>query len=170
METINQNNKKTELIIKREFNASKEIVFNAFSNTEALSQWWGPPGVPITVVKLNFNPNGVFHYKAEMNGQIMWGRFVYKQIRKPDLLEFISSFSDENCGITRAPFSEKFPLEIFNRFEFTEQNGKTAITLKGYPLNATDEEIQAFAEMTAGMQQGFSGTFNQLEKYLSKNN
>jgi uncharacterized protein YndB with AHSA1/START domain len=168
MKTVNQNTKEAELIIARDFNSKKEIVFNEFADAVALAEWWGPPGVPITVVKLDFKLNGIFHYKAEIQGRAMWGRFVYKQINKPNLLEFISSFSDENCGITRAPFSDKFPLEIFNRFEFSEQNGKTTITLKGYPINATEEEMKAFIEMKSGMQQGFSGTFSQLENYLSK--
>ena len=162
----NQNNK-AELVIIKEFDAPKETVFNAFANAEALSQWWGPPSVPITVVKFDFVPDGIFLYKAEMQGQIMWGRFVYKQINKPDLLEFISSFSDKNGGIIRAPFSDKFPLEVFNRFEFSEQNGKTTITLKGYPINASEEEMQMFVQATAGMQQGFAGTFSQLESYLA---
>jgi len=142
--------------------------FDAFSNAEAIAQWWGPPGVPITVVKLNFEPNGVFHYKAEMQGQIMWGRFVYRQIKRPDVIEFISSFSDENGGIARALFSDKFPLEIFNHLDFSEQNEKTTITLKGYPVNATEDEMQMFINATAGMQQGFAGTFDQLDNYLLK--
>jgi uncharacterized protein YndB with AHSA1/START domain len=162
----NQSNK-AELVIIKEFDAPKEIVFNAFASAEALSQWWGPPGVPVTVVKFDFKPGGIFLYKAQMQGETMWGRFVYKQISKPDVLEFISSFSNENGDITRAPFSDKFPLEIFNRFEFSEQNEKTIITLKGYPVNASEEELQMFAQATAGMQQGFAGTFSQLENYLS---
>jgi len=163
----NQNNK-AELIITREFNAPKEIVFNAFANAEALAEWWGPPGVPITVVKFDFKTNGVFHYKTDMQGQIAFGKFVYKQIQKYDIIEFISSFSDENCGIIRAPFSDKFPLEIFNHIKFTEQNNKTTITLSGHPVNATEDELQFFSQISAGMQQGFAGTFNQLENYLSK--
>lgn len=164
----NEMKKRAELVITREFNASKKIVFNAFADAEALTEWWGPPGVPITVVKMEFKPNGVFHYKAIMNGQTSWGRFVYGQISKYDLLEFISSFSDENCGVTRAPFNDKFPLEIFNRLEFSEQSGKTTITLKGYPVNATEEEMGFFASISEAVQQGFAGTFAQLENYISK--
>lgn len=160
--------KKAELVITREFNAPKEIVFNAFADAEALAEWWGPPGVPITVVKFDFRPNGVFHYKTDMQGQIVFGRFVYRQIQKYDVIEFISSFSDENCGITRALFSDKFPLEIFNHLEFTEQGNKTTIKLSGHPVNATEEEMQFFSQISAGIQQGFAGTFNQLENYLSK--
>ena len=103
-----------------------------------------------------------------MQGQIMWGRFVYRQIKRPDVIEFISSFSDENGGIARALFSDKFPLEIFNHLDFSEQNEKTTITLKGYPVNATEDEMQMFINATAGMQQGFTGTFDQLDNYLLK--
>jgi uncharacterized glyoxalase superfamily protein PhnB/uncharacterized protein YndB with AHSA1/START domain len=159
-------NKKAELIIKREFDAPREIVFDAFADADALAEWWGPPGVPITVLKFDFRTNGIFHYKTDMQGQTAYGRFVYGQIKKPDVLEFVSSFSDENGGLTRAPFSDKFPLEIFNHLDFTEQDGKTTITLSGYPINATEEELQFFSQMSAGMQQGFAGTFNQLENYL----
>ena len=102
-----------------------------------------------------------------MQGQTMWGRFIYQRISKPDFLEFVSSFSDENGGITRAPFSDEFPLEIFNRFEFSEQDDITTITLKGYPINASEKEMQMYVAATAGMQQGFAGTFNQLEDYLA---
>jgi uncharacterized protein YndB with AHSA1/START domain len=163
----NQNNT-AELIITREFNASKKIVFNAFADAEALAAWWGPPGVPITVVKFDFKPNGVFHYKTDMQGQIAFGRFIYKQIKKYDVIEFISSFSDERCGITRAPFSDKFPLEIFNHIEFTEKDSKTTITLSGHPVNASEDELQFFSQMSAGMKQGFAGTFNQLANYLEQ--
>ncbi|HVU54150.1 MAG TPA: SRPBCC domain-containing protein [Puia sp.] len=161
-------NKKAELVIKREFNAKKQVLFKAFSEAEALAEWWGPPGVPITVVRLEFKPNGIFHYKAIMNGQTSWGKFVYGQIEKYDLIEFTSSFSDERGGTVRAPFNDKFPLEIFNRLEFTEQHGRTTITLTGYPVNASDEEMSFFAAMADGVQQGFAGTFAQLESYLSK--
>jgi uncharacterized protein YndB with AHSA1/START domain len=164
----NQHNTKAELIISREFSAPKETVFNAFANADALAQWWGPPGIPITVTKFDFRTNGVFHYKTDMQGQIAFGKFVYGSIKKSDMLEFVSSFSDENCGITRAPFSDKFPLEIFNHIEFTEQNGNTTITLSGSPINAKEEELQFFSQMSEGMQHGFAETFNQLEAYLSK--
>jgi len=103
-----------------------------------------------------------------MQGQTLWGRFIYKQIKRPDLLEFISSFTDENGGITRAPFSELFPLEIFNRLEFSEHNGKTIIKLTGYPIYATNEELRFYQQNLNSFQQGFAGTFSQLDQYLTK--
>lgn len=164
---MNTADQQATLVVTRQFNAPKEMVFDAFANAEALSQWWGAPETLTNVAKLDFKPGGVFLYNYDMMGTIVWGRFIYKQIIKPDLLEFISSFSDENGGIIRAPFSNAFPLEIFNSLEFSEQDGVTTIVLKGYPLNATEEETAFFKTMETGMQKGFAGTFGQLEKYLS---
>jgi uncharacterized protein YndB with AHSA1/START domain len=163
----NGGNKKAELTIQRAFNAKKEIVFNAFAEAEALAEWWGPPGVPITIIKHEFTPNGIFHYKATMQGQTSYGKFVYGQISNYDLLEFTSSFTDENANTIRAPFHDQFPLEIFNRLVFTELDGKTTITLTGYPIHATADELSFFTAMKDNMQQGFAGTFAQLENYLS---
>ena len=110
-----QAKKQDELLITREFNAPKDLVFNAFADADALAQWWGPPGVPIKVLKFEFRNKGVFHYETSMQGQTAYGRFVYGQINPTDLLEFTSSFADAKAEIIRAPFSDKFPMEIFNR-------------------------------------------------------
>ena len=168
MESKNRAIKNSGVVVTAEFDAKKDVVFSAFAEAEALAEWWGPPGVPITVVKFDFRPKGIFHYKSQMQGQTVWGRFVYGEIARPDVLEFTSSFSDEKGGITRAPFSEKFPIEIFNRLEFLEDGAGTKIKLTGYPVNATEEEELFFASMTQGIQQGFAGTFSQLRTFLSK--
>ncbi|MDF2681633.1 MAG: hypothetical protein K0R47_2823, partial [Brevibacillus sp.] len=36
------------------------------------------------------------------------------------------------------------------------------------PFNSTEEEQQNFADMHGSMQQGFGGTFDQLEDYLAR--
>lgn len=166
MTTNNQPNKEAALVIVRQFDAPKNEVFGAFANPDALSAWWGPAGHPVTIIKFDFLPGGLFHYKIEANGQAMYGRFIYGQIQQPDLLEFTNSFADENAGIIRAPFSPIWPLEVFNRLSFTEKNDKTTITMSGYPVNATEEENQMFFAAQANLKQGFEGTFSQLDNYL----
>lgn len=97
-------NKETNTIeITREFNADLELVWEVWTKPEHLAQWWGPPGVPITVMKFEFKPQGVFLYSASMQGQISWGKFVYGQISKPNLLEYTTSFANENGETIRAP-------------------------------------------------------------------
>jgi uncharacterized glyoxalase superfamily protein PhnB/uncharacterized protein YndB with AHSA1/START domain len=157
---------RAELTITREFDAPKEMVFDAFASAEAMAQWWGPAEFPITVLSFDFKPNGVFHYKMDLPDQVWYGKFVYHQIMRPNLLEFTSSFSNANGEVTRAPFAADWPLEIFNRFVFSENNGKTTIKMMGYPVNPNDAETSLFNLMTENVQEGFGKTFGQLDRYL----
>jgi uncharacterized protein YndB with AHSA1/START domain len=164
----NHTDKKAGLKIVRDFKAPKSLVFQAFSTAEAFAEWWGPAGMPITVLHFDFKPGGKLHYKMEGNGQIMWGLFHYHNIDAPKLLEFVSSFSDESGKICKSPFPMDFPLEIFNLLTLDENNGYTTVTLSGYPINATPEQEATYYSMIENMNQGFAGTLNQLEAYLTK--
>ncbi len=163
-----ESNKKEGLKIVREFNAPKTLVFDAFSTAEAFTEWWGAVGMPVNVSKLDFKEGGKAHYKMEGNGLIMWGVLNYKNIVHPDILEYVSSFSDENGSICKAPFPIEFPLEIFNQLTFSEENGITTLILSGHPINATEEQETTYYAMIENMRQGFAGTLNQLENYLTK--
>lgn len=157
---------KQGLKIVRHFNAPKEVVFEAFANAEAMGQWWGPAGASITVNAFNFTPGGKFHYKMDGNGQTMWGLFKYINITPPDVIDFISSFSDEEGNVCTSPFPMDFPLEILNNITLTHANGKTTLTLQGHPLNATTAQQETYNAITENMKQGFAGTFDQLDRYL----
>jgi hypothetical protein len=52
---------------------------------------------------------------------------------------------------------------MFNTTTFTEQTGKITQTLRAVSINATPEELAAFAGNVESMQGGFGGTFQQLE-------
>ena len=49
-----------------------------------------------------------------------------------------------------------------------EGDGKTRVRLCGYPIDATEEERKMFASAQQGMQEGFAGTFSELDAYLAK--
>ena len=158
-----------EFVINRVLDAPRELVWQAWTKPEALAKWWGPADFDNEVVKLDLRVGGIFHYRMNLpDGGVMWGKFVYREIVAPERLVHVDSFCDENEGITRAPFSENFPLEILNTLTLTEENGKTRLTLRGVPINATPEEQEFFASMHDSMQQGFGGTFDQLVTYLAQ--
>lgn len=163
-------NDQKQFAISRTFNAPRDLVWKAWTEAERLAQWWGPKGSGIKVKALDFRAGGMFHYSMTApNGQIWWGRFAYREIEKPNRIVFVSSFSDEAGGVSRAPFSPIWPLEVLNDLRFTEQDGKTTVSLRGGPLNATEEEREMFEGMFDSMKQGFGGTFDQLEDYLANN-
>jgi uncharacterized protein YndB with AHSA1/START domain len=156
-------------VISRTFDAPREMVWTAWTERDALTQWWGPKGCPIEVKAFDLKPGGLFHYSMALpNCDKWWGRFVYREIEKPARIIFVSSFSDEKGGIIRAPFSANWPLEVLNNVTFTESGGKTTVKLEGGPVNSTGEERAAFEAMFKSMEQGFGGTFDQLNDYLAE--
>lgn len=161
-----------EFVISRTFDAPRDLVWKVWTDAEHLAQWWGPKGCSIRVAKLDVRPGGMFHYAmAYQPGQEMWGRFVYREIAPPERMVYVSSFSDEEGGITRAPFPQlkgTFPLEVLNTLTLSEDNGRTTMTVRGGPLNATEEERATYRGMFGSMQQGFTGTFESLDAYLAK--
>lgn len=155
--------------ISRSFDAPLALMWQAWSEPERFAQWWGPKGCAIAVKKMNFVDGGETHYSMAWPGVApMWGKFVYGKIAPQKGFEFINSFSDEAGDIVRAPYPgmDNWPLQVFNTLTFTEEGGKTTVTLRGGPINATEAERTMFASSFNSMTQGFGGTFEQLDAYL----
>jgi uncharacterized protein YndB with AHSA1/START domain len=153
--------------ITRVFDAPRDAVWKAWSSAKALEQWWGPKGCKLQVVSFDFRPGGLFHYAMNYStGATMWGRFFYKEITAPERIVWLNSFATENGGIARAPFSPVCPLEMLNTATLTEANGKTTLHLHSVAHGANAEERAFFRDMFSGMQQGFAGTFDQLDAFL----
>lgn len=158
-----------EFVITREFDAPRELVWQAWTERERLRQWFGPKGFTMPVAKMDFRPGGSFHYCLQSpDGHKMWGKFIYREIVAPERIVLVNSFSDEAGGLTRHPMSPTWPLEMLATTTFAEHGGKTTLTVKWKPLNATEEERRTFDAAHGGMQQGWSGTFEQLATYLAK--
>jgi uncharacterized protein YndB with AHSA1/START domain len=158
-----------ELVITRNFNAPRDVVWKAFTEVEHLMQWWGPKGATMLAAKLELKPGGLFHYGMRMpDGRELWGKFTYREIRPQDFLSYTSGFSDASGGNSGNPWLPIWPQEVLNTVTFKEKDGKTIFTLKGGPINCTEEERQAFVGLIPNMQGGFKGTFDQLDAYLAE--
>ena len=167
MTTNNKNLQEREIVIERQFNAPRALVFKAFTEAQHLAQWWGPKGFAIHVKTLEVKPGGTFlYYMQTPDGQLMWGKMVYGEITEPETIVFINSFCDENGIPIRHPMSATWPLEVYNKLTLTEKEGITTLTLTGRPINANEDDCTTFFDNIANMQQGFKGTFDQLEAYL----
>jgi uncharacterized protein YndB with AHSA1/START domain len=156
-------------VISRELDAPRDLVWKAFTETERLKHWWGPKGFKVMSAKLDLRPGGLFHYGLQSpDGHAMWGKFIYREIVAPERLVSVVSFSDEQAGVTRHPMSETWPLETLSTITFAAHGGKTMLTVQWVPVNATEEERKTFDAAHASMQQGWTGTMDQLADYLAK--
>lgn len=158
-----------EFFIRREFNAPVSRVWRAWTDPDQLLHWWGPKGFKTVSTKVDLKPGGLFHYCLESpDGQVMWGRFVYREIVPEERLVFIVSFSDENGGMTHHPLHEGWPLQILSTVTFAESDGKTTVTIRWVPYEATDAERDTFEKGKDSMQAGWTGTLDRLDAYLAK--
>jgi uncharacterized protein YndB with AHSA1/START domain len=163
--------KPSDFVISRVFDARRDLVWDCFTEPERMKEWWGPKGSAIIASKMDFRVGGT--YLAAMRdpaGRVMWGKFVYREIVRPERLVWVHSFSDEAGGLSRHPLSPTWPLELLTTVTFAEEaGGKTKVTLRWSPLNATAQERETFDAAHEGMRGGWGGTFERLDDYLASN-
>src|SRR5690349_21180875 len=49
-----------ELVVTRDFDAPRELVWEAWTNPQHIAQWWGPRGFTNSVLRMDVRPGGVF--------------------------------------------------------------------------------------------------------------
>ncbi|RJE91007.1 SRPBCC domain-containing protein [Paenibacillus sp. 1011MAR3C5] len=159
----------TQIEITYTFNASRELVFKAFTESEHLQCWWGPKGWLFEVAEADFRSGGVFHYSQKpADGDIMWVKFIYSEVVESEKITYTSVFSDKEGNIVRAPFDANWPLKTLNSITFFEDKGKTALTMIVVPEAPTEAESKTFDASEEMIHSGFTGTFDQLAAYLTK--
>jgi len=160
-----------EFEIRRVYDAPRERVWKARTDPAEFATWWSPKGCTIRAIKHEIRLGGMFHYTmAFQPGHEMFCRFVYREIAPPGRLVFVNSFSDAEGGITRAPFpqiGDTWPLEVANTMTLTERDGKTTVTLRSAPINATEDERRTFAGARDQMRQAYGASLEQLADYLA---
>ncbi len=161
-----------ELLITRVFDGPREAMFNAWTDPERLKHWWGPKDFTWNGCKIDLypgNPGSVFHYcMRSPDGIDMWGRFVYLEIRSPERLIFINSFSDEEGYPVKHPLMPDWPLEILNTLTFKEDNGRTTLNMHAIPHSATALECRTFEAGRDSIRKGFASAWEHLANYLEK--
>jgi uncharacterized protein YndB with AHSA1/START domain len=157
-----------EFVISRLLKAPRELVFACFTDPRHMKQWWGPKGFTVIASTMELRPGGFYHYGMRApDGSAMWGKFTYREIEKPSRIVLVSTFSDAAGGVTRHPLAPSWPLQMLSTFLFDTEGEGTRLTIKWLPIDPTDEERATFEAGRAGMTQGWSGTFEQLEAYLA---
>ena len=99
---------KRTLSLKKTFDAPVELVWEAWTQPEHISQWWGPKGMPIKVVEHNFKVGGKWKYVMPMPGG---GEFIsegqYSEIVELKKIVTSANFRPMTEGVEiRAPFEK----------------------------------------------------------------
>jgi len=161
--------KSADFVTARVFDAPRDLVWKCFTEAERMQAWFGPKGSAVIASKMDLRVGGTYHgAMRDPSGRVMRAKFVYREIAAPERLVWVHSFSDETGGLTRHPLSPTWPLELLTTVTFeVAAVGKTRVTLRWSPLNATPEEQQTFDGARDVMTGGWNGSFERLDAYLA---
>jgi uncharacterized protein YndB with AHSA1/START domain len=145
-----------EFIITRVFDAPRELVFQAWTDSKHLAQWWGPRGFTNPVCEWDAQPGkNIYVVMRAPNGvdYPMGGEFI--EVVIPERLIFTSGALDEKGNLL---------FEFLHTATFTEQNGKTTLTLNSRVVKTTAGANKYIGGFEAGMTQ----SLERLAEYLTK--
>ena len=145
-----------ELIITREFNAPRELVFQAWTDPKHLINWWGPNGFTNTFHEVDIKPGGVWLFTMHgPDGLDYRNRIRFIEIVKPERLSYLHDSDDPK---------DKSKFNVFVTFEEIGKK-KTSLTMR--MVCATPEERNVVVEQYGAME-GANQTLGRLEEELKK--
>ncbi len=150
-----------EFTIIREFNAPREKVFKAWTDSKLVGLWWGPEGVFTPVCEIDPRPGGLINIIMEAGEALgkfkgtrwpMNGRF--EEIIEPEKIIFTSNAID----------GEKQLFQSRTTVILTEKDGKTEMVVHVF----VTKMVAGSEFAVAGMEQGWNSQFDKLGKFLAK--
>jgi uncharacterized protein YndB with AHSA1/START domain len=151
-------NKETQTVsITKEFDAPRDMVWDAYTKAELLDQWWAPRPMTSRTKVMEFREGGRrFYAMVSPDGQERWAVQKYTSITPKNNFKFFNAFSDENEN-------PQLPGSDWD-FNFSEQDGKTTVHVSIY-----NESLERMGRIIAdgGFKLGTEGQLKNLEDLLA---
>lgn len=143
---------KQEILITRTFDAPRDLVYKAYTDSELIAQWWGPKRFTTTVDKMEVKPGGVWRFvHRDAQGHEYAFHGVYHDAVPPERLIYTFEFEGAAGHVS---------LETST---FEEKDSKTTLTGKSVFQSVEDRD----AMINAGMEQGLNETLDRLTELLA---
>ncbi|HJP58555.1 MAG TPA: SRPBCC family protein [Gemmatimonadaceae bacterium] len=144
-----------EIVMTRDFNAPRQLVFDAFTKPELIKRWLlGPDGWSMPVCEVDLRVGGKYRYvwRNNDNGQEMGMGGVFREIEKPARIVNTEKFDEA-----------WYPGEAIDTTEFDEKSGRTTVTQTvRYESRETRDAV-----LKSGMESGVRRSYERLEQLLS---
>ncbi len=142
--------------IVRVFNVPRALVWQAWADPKMVAQWFGPRQFTSSVPEWDLRAGGALRivmHGPDGNDYPMKGTF--REIVAPERLVF-STIAIDNEG--------KHLLEGETTVTFTEQGGKTTLTLKTHAIG----RVPIAKQMLAGMDAGWTQSIDKLAELVAR--
>lgn len=147
---------KQEIVIEREFDALRELVFKAFTDPKLYVQWLGPRGLTTKLETFEPRNGGSWRYiQKDANGNEYAFHGVNHEVTAPERI--ISTFEFEGL-----PEKGHVILETA-RFEELSGN-RTKLTSQSVFQSVIDRD----GMLQSGMEEGVNDSYDRLDELLKK--
>lgn len=148
---------KNTITVNREFLANRKLVWDCYTKSELLNQWFAPEPLTTKTKSMEFREGGHWHYAmVEPNGTEYWGWTEYITIQPIDFYTNLDAFSNEAGEINK-----ELPRAEW-RTTFTDKGENTLVqTVVTYD---SLEALETVIKM--GMKEGLTSTLERLDKLL----
>jgi uncharacterized protein YndB with AHSA1/START domain len=134
-----------QILIVREFDAPKELVYEAWTTPELVERWWSGERGKVTLVEIDLRVGGRWRYVMEANGGMEVGfHGEYRKIVPNERLVSTEAFE----GIPDA--DEHASL---NTLTLTEVDGRTTLTVLVEHPTKEGRDMHIESGMEGGMQE-----------------
>lgn len=143
----------TTILLEREFDAPRHLVWEAMTKPELVKQWWGPRGTSLPVCEIDLRVGGEWRYLSKSaDGSEYLFRGAYREITPVERLSYTWIFDF-------APYNEIVAIETV---QLDERDGRTyARTTMEWPSKeARDGHAQSMGD-------GAAQTMDRLEELLA---
>ena len=147
----------SQLTLRREFLANRQLVWDCYTKSELLNQWFAPKPLTTKTKSMAFEEGGHWHYAmVDPNGTEYWGYTEYAIINPIDSYTSLDAFSNEKGEVNKDLPRAKWKVE------FIDKDEKTLVetTVKYNSL----KDLEAVIQM--GMEQGMRLTLEKLDELL----
>ncbi len=142
---------KHEIIMTRDFDAPRELVFRAYTDPTLVPRWWGPGSLTTTVDQMDVRQGGIWRYvQRDPAGNEFAFRGVYHSIISPERV------------VTTIEF-EGLPGHIgLQTLILEDLDGKTRVTDLGVFQSVADRD----GMIASGMEGGANESWDRFEEIL----
>lgn len=160
-------------VMEREFKAPRDLVWKAWTDPELLAKWYGP-GVETVIHELDVRAGGVWRNEMRMKGKdgsqmSDYSLMTFIEVEEQETITLELASTDADWNPQPSMMMPNWPRLFFIEFLFEDdKEGATKVTLTQRPMNATDEELAAFAGMLEHMGSGWGSGFNIIEQILTE--
>jgi uncharacterized protein YndB with AHSA1/START domain len=154
---------KKEVTLEQVYDASPELVWQAWTDPLMLKQWWGPDNVTIPKCEVDLRVGGTFYIVMEA-GEAMG---PYKGTLWPMQAKFTDVVPQAKLVYTAQAWTEgqkeTTTIDQTTDITFSEENGKTKVKIIAIIHNAGPGAKMAIE----GMQYGFMQQLAKLDAFLA---